>query len=70
MSASYQYQNSKYSIITSMAHPTTESYSSFVLIKCQRANDGTDTYAGELALLGADVHYTSDRYGSKFEAWD
>jgi hypothetical protein len=42
----------------------TEGYSGFLLITCTRANDANDTYAGEIALFGADCHYPSDRHGS------
>ncbi len=59
-----QYKHLLMDIVTNMAHPATEGYSSFCLIKCQRRNDGQDTYASEIAMLGADCHYIVNRNGS------
>ena len=51
-------------IITNLAYPTGEGYSSEFFIVCQRRNDAQDTYPGEFALLDGDVHYQSNRVGS------
>jgi hypothetical protein len=68
--ADKQYCHCIVNIATNMTPPTGEMYSSFILIKCTRRNDGQDTHAGEIALLGADCHYKSDRVGSKFNRSD
>jgi hypothetical protein len=57
-------------IITDLAYPTGEGYSSEFFIVCQRRNDGQDTYAGEIALLDGDVHYQANRVGSYNEYTD
>jgi hypothetical protein len=63
LSATDQYKLKVTNIVTGMATGT-ETYSGFLLVRCVRRNDGQDTYAGEIALLGADAHYLTDRFGS------
>ena len=67
--AADQYKHKYFEVIADMAVGA-ETYSSFLLVKCQRRNDGQDTYAGEFALLGGDCHYLVDRLGSQFETND
>jgi len=59
-----QYKHKIAEIVTNMAHPATEGYSSFFLIKLQRKSGAPDTYTGNIAILGADCHYIADRVGS------
>jgi hypothetical protein len=61
-----QYGHELFEIISDLALPAAISHSSFVFVKCQRRNDAQDTYASEIALLGADSHYITDRLGSKY----
>ena len=65
-----QYKHKIGVIIPSMTIPGTEKYSSFVLIRCIRNNNANDTFTGNIALLGADVHYIVDRWGSLYETTD
>jgi len=65
-----QYKHKRGNVIPSMAIPGTETYSSFVLVHCKRNNDENDTFTGNIALLGADVHYITDRTGSLTEGTD
>jgi hypothetical protein len=65
-----QYKHLYFEIIQHMAVSPSETYSSFLLIKCTRRNDAQDTYAGEIALLGADSHYQTNRNGSLNESTD
>ena len=58
-----QYKHKFAEIVTNLSVGN-ETYSGFLLIKCQRRNDAQDTYGSEIALLGADSHYISDRAGS------
>lgn len=69
LSAADQFKNMRSQIVTNMSTGT-ELYSGFLLVRCQRRNDGQDTYAGEIALLGADSHYYTDRFGSFKTATD
>lgn len=59
-----QYKMLIRSVITDLAHPTDESYSSELFVQVTRRNDGTDTYAGEFALLDGDSHYLTTHFGS------
>mgnify|MGYP003588076850 FL=1 len=68
--ANQQYVHLIKNIVGSMTIPSTEKYSSFFLIKCTRRNDAQDTFTGDFALLGADVHYITDRLGSMNEVTD
>lgn len=68
--AAQQYQHRSGVIIPPMVMPGIETVSSFVLIKCLRNNTGNDTFTGNIALLGADVHYITDRLGSLNEIGD
>ncbi len=68
--AAQQYKHLLGSVIQAMTIPGTETYSSFVLVKCVRNNDANDTFTGNIALLGADVHYVTDRQGSLNESTD
>lgn len=70
LAAADQYKHLYFDIVENMAHPATETYSSFFLIKLQRANDASDTYTGNIAILGADCHYKADRVGSYNVATD
>jgi len=65
-----QYKHKRGNVIPSMAIPGTETYSSFVLVHCVRNNNENDTFTGNIALLGADVHYITDRTGSLTEGTD
>jgi hypothetical protein len=57
-------------IVTNLAYPTSESYSSEFFIQCTRRNDAQDTYAGEFALLDGDAHYIINHLGSYNEYTD
>ena len=57
-------------IVTDLAYPIGEAYSSEFFIVCQRRNDAEDTYPGEIAILDGDVHYLTDRVGSYNEFTD
>jgi hypothetical protein len=63
IAAADQYKHKVFDIITKMAPPTSESYSSFILIEITR-NGGTYGNTNEIAILGADVHYITNRNGS------
>ena len=54
-------------LITYIAPPANEGYSSEIFLQFTRRNDGTDTYAGEFALIDGDVHYTANKVGSVSE---
>lgn len=58
------------SAVSTMNAPTGEDYSSEFWITCTRRNDGADTYASEIALTFADVHYPSNQIGSYNEYTD
>jgi len=51
-------------IVQNLVISGVEAYSSFLFIRCERLNTAADTYASEIALIGADCHYTTDRRGS------
>lgn len=53
-----------------MTPPVGEGYSSMFWISCTRRNDGTDTYASEIALVFGDVHYPTTHLGSYNEYTD
>jgi hypothetical protein len=59
-----QYKMLIKAVISNLVYPTNESYSSELFIQITRRNDGTDTYAGEFALLDGDSHYLSNQFGS------
>lgn len=60
-----QYKLKIKQLLTDIAAPANELYSSFLFVEATRRNDGQDTYAHEIAIIGSDAHYPSDRYGSK-----
>ena len=62
--AGEQYKYLIKNVVTDIASTTGEGYSSEFIIQVTRRNDGTDTYAGEFALLDGDVHYTTNHLGS------
>jgi len=62
-----QYKYLIKNIVTGIAAPTGEGYSSEFFIQCTRRNDATDTYAGEFALWDGDVHYKAEKIGSYYE---
>ncbi len=64
-----QYKHKLFEIISNMAPPSTEGYSSFILIVIGR-NGGTYGNSNEIAILGADIHYITDRNGSINEYTD
>lgn len=51
-------------LIADIGASTGEGYSSEFIIQVQRRNDGTDTYAGEFALMDGDVHCQTNHIGS------
>ena len=70
LSTGDQYKHLLFEIVQNLAVPTPELYSSFLFIKCTRRNDAQDTYASEIALVGADAHYITNRNGSRNETSD
>ena len=70
LSTGDQYKHLLFEIVENLAVPTPELYSSFLFIKCTRRNDAQDTYASEIALIGADAHYITNRAGSRNETSD
>ena len=70
LSTGDQYKHLYLEIVSNLTVPITETYSSFLLIKCVRRNDAQDTYASEIALVGADAHYITNRNGSRNETSD
>ena len=64
LAAGDQYKYLIKNLLTNLAYPTAEGYSSEFIVQFTRRNDGQDTYPGEFALLDGDVHYLSDRLGS------
>jgi hypothetical protein len=65
-----QYKHKIESLITNLAAPTTEGYSSILFVKCNRLTTGDTWGTGEIALAYMDAHYVVDRYGSYNEATD
>lgn len=59
-----QYKLKIESIVSNLQVPTGEGYSSELFIEVTRRNDGTDTYAGEFALIDGDSHYQTNHLGS------
>jgi len=59
-----QYKYLIKTITSNIPSPSGEGYSSEFIIQCTRRNDGTDTYAGEFALLDGDIHYKTNHIGS------
>lgn len=55
-------------IVTGMTHSGNETYSSMFFIKITRTSSTGSL--GTMRLLSADVHYITDRDGSKTEAHD
>ena len=68
--ATAQYKHQYFEIIGNMTPVEPVSYSAFVLVRVSRLNTGADTFTGNIALLGADVHYVADRFGSFNEYTD
>jgi hypothetical protein len=65
-----QYKQKIVSLITNLAAPTSEEYSSILYVKCTRLTTGDTWGTSELALAYMDAHYTVDRYGSYNETSD
>ena len=57
-------------LISNLAAPANEGYSSILLVRCSRESGGADTYPGGLALLSMDAHIPIDRQGSVYEYSD
>jgi len=70
LSSGDQYKYLIKNIVSNLAYPTGEDYSSEFFIECTRRNDGQDTYAGEFALLDGDCHYLTNHLGSYNEYAD
>lgn len=66
------YSTGIFSVLTNLAAPTNEIYSSILLVKITRdsSGDGSDTYNDDLGLLFCDAHYVTDRTGSANESTD
>jgi hypothetical protein len=60
------------SLITNLAHPANEGYSSMLRVKVIRdsTGGGSDTYNDDLGIDYFDVHFVTDRKGSVNEASD
>lgn len=65
-----QYKLKLESLITNLAYPTSEGYSTILLVKCTRLTTGDTWGTGEIALTYMDAHFPKDRYGSYNEASD
>lgn len=59
-----QYRYMIKSLLLEIPPPLLESYSSEIFLEFTRRNDGTDTYAGEFALVDGDAHYPTNHLGS------
>ena len=70
LSAGDQFKYLIKGLVSNMAYPTSEGYSSELFIEFHRSNDGNDTYSGEFALVDGDAHYLTNRTGSKYEYSD
>lgn len=59
-------------VVTNVAAPANETYSSTFLIKITRnsTGPGSDTYGGDFGLLHADAHFVTNRFGSVNEHAD
>jgi hypothetical protein len=67
-----QYSNILMPVITNIAFPVGESYSSILFCKFTRnsTGGGSDTYADDLGMVQCDAHFMTDRLGSANEATD
>ena len=65
-----QYKLKLASLITALAAPTSETYSSLLYVKCTRRTTGDTWGTDEIALAYMDAHYLVDRYGSYNEITD
>jgi hypothetical protein len=67
-----QYSTGLLSIITNLAAPLSEKYSSILLVKMIRnsTGGGSDTYDSDLGMFYCDAHFIVDRYGSFYESSD
>jgi len=67
-----QYSTGIINVITNLAHPENEQYSSLLRVKVTRDSTGvgSDTYNADLGIDYFDVHFIADRQGSIYEYTD
>ncbi|HPT70817.1 MAG TPA: hypothetical protein PLE74_00885 [Candidatus Cloacimonadota bacterium] len=65
-----QYKMKLDTLIADMAAPSSEVYSSILMVKIQRVTTGDTWGTGEIALAYLDAHVDVDRFGSYNEATD
>lgn len=67
-----QYSTLYIPIITNLAAPANETYSSILLVKITRdsTGPGSDTYNADLGIVYTDAHIIKDRWGSLTEGSD
>lgn len=70
LEAGQQWEYMIKSLLLNLPFPTGESYSSEIFLQFQRANDASDTYAGEFALVDGDAHYKTNHLGSYYKLAD
>lgn len=64
LASSDQYKMKILTLISSLAAPTTETYSSILFVKCERLTAGDTWGTGEIALAYMDAHFLTNRIGS------
>jgi hypothetical protein len=65
-----QYKQKIVTLITNLAAPASEAYSSILYVKCTRLTAGDTWNSSDLALAYMDAHFLADRFGSYNETTD